>query len=80
VDIDIPDMEIEKIIWDVNEDWKFDNIAYYEFMTAVCKFKGSFSREWLWGIFKQFDVDDSDAITIEDIQQAMKKWEIEVSK
>lgn len=48
-------------------------------MTAVCKFKNSFSRERLWGIFKQFDVDDSDAITIEDIEKAMEKWEIEVN-
>lgn len=49
-------------------------------MTAVCKFKGSFSRERLWGIFKHFDVDDSDAITIDDIQKAMEKWEIDVNK
>jgi len=49
-------------------------------MTAACKFKGSFSRERLWGIFKQFDVDDSDSITVEDIEKAMEKWEIEVNK
>jgi len=52
VNMDIPDDEIERIIWSVNEDWEFDNIAYYEFMTAVCKHQNSFSRERLWGIFK----------------------------
>lgn len=52
VNIDISDEEIKRIITSVNEDWEFDNIAYYEFMTAVCKHQNSFSWERLWGIFK----------------------------
>lgn len=47
-------------------------------MTAVCKHKNTFSRERLWGIFKQFDVDNSGTITIDDIENALEKWDIDV--
>jgi len=52
VEIQLDDEEIKRIITSVNEDREFDNIAYYEFMTAVCKHQKAFSRERLWGIFK----------------------------
>lgn len=47
-------------------------------MTAVCKHKQAFSRERLYGIFMQFDVDNSGTITIDDLENALEKWDIDV--
>lgn len=75
LNIEITDPEIEYIIREVNDDKGDTRITYSEFMAACSESTKKLSRDKLWAIFKQFDIDDADTINFEDITKAMRKWE-----
>lgn len=48
-------------------------INYSEFLTATVEVKKFMTDEKLWMMFKQFDVEDKDFITAENISMTMSK-------
>lgn len=55
-------------------------INYSEFLTATVEVKKFMTDEKLWMMFKQFDVDDKDFITAENISMTMTKMGKKITK
>lgn len=68
----VTNIEINKILkdLDVNDE---DTIRYSEFLAAAMNSKLYLSKEKLWTAFKFFDIENSNYITQENIQEVMKR-------
>ena len=55
-------------------------INYSEFLAATISVKDFITEEKLWMIFKHFDVDDTNYISKDNIEQAMQKLGKQISK
>ena len=48
-------------------------INYSEFIAAILSVEQTLNDEQLWGLFKKFDVDDTDQITAENLREAFNR-------
>lgn len=55
-------------------------IYYMDFITATLDKKVYLSEEKLWGAFRYFDVDSSNAISLDNLKQVMKRCGREVDE
>ena len=55
-------------------------INYSEFLAATLHVQTFLTDEKLWALFKQFDTDDSNVITADNILAAMEKWGRKISE
>ena len=72
LDLKLEDAEIQKI---VNEIDYYGNgmINYSEFLTATLSIDQDLNQEQLWSLFKKFDVDNTDTITISNLKEAFNR-------
>ena len=64
--------EIDKILEELGINDQ-DTIRYSEFLAATMDSKLYLSKETIWTAFKFFDIDNSNAITVENVQEVMKR-------
>ena len=72
LDLRYDDAEIQKII---NEIDYYGNgmINYTEFIAATLAVDEELNNEQLWSLFKKFDVDNTDFITVANLKEAFKR-------
>ena len=73
------DEQIESIMKEVDHHGN-GKINYSEFLAATISVKDFITEEKLWMIFKHFDVDDTNYISKDNIEQAMQKLGKQISK
>lgn len=73
------DDQIESIMKEVDHHGN-GKINYSEFLAATISVKDFITEEKLWMIFKHFDVDDTNYISKDNIEQAMQKLGKQISK
>ena len=49
-------------------------INYSEFVAAILSIEQTLSEEQLWSLFKKFDVDNSDRITLKNLREAFNRF------
>ncbi len=70
--LNLPQDEIDRIMKDVDFQGN-GKINYSEFLAATLSVKNVLNEELLFALFKHFDTDDSEYITVENIKEAFGK-------
>ncbi|KAL4492626.1 hypothetical protein ABPG72_007739 [Tetrahymena utriculariae] len=65
--------EVKRIMQTVHIDEKSNQINYSAFVAATLDEKKFFNKERLWNVFKHFDVDDTNYITISNLREALAR-------
>lgn len=55
-------------------------INYSEFIAATLKVEKVLNEAWIWTLFKQFDIDNTNTISWTDIYEAFKHFNINASE
>ena len=72
MNLGIDEKEIQEIIKEI--DYVGNNlINYTEFLAASLSVSNTLTEEMLWSMFKKFDVDNTNVITIDNLKEAFKR-------
>ena len=72
LELRLDDAEIQRIISEI--DYVGNGmINYSEFIAATLQIDQELNDEQLWSLFKKFDVDNTDRITIENLKEAFNR-------
>ena len=72
LDLRLDDAGIQQIIEEIDY-YGNGMINYSEFIAAALSVDQDLNDEQLWSLFKKFDVDNSDFITIDNLKEAFKR-------
>ena len=72
LELQIEDEEIKKIISEIDY-YGNGMINYSEYIAATLSVDQVLSDEHLWTLFKKFDVDNTDFITLDNLKEAFKR-------
>lgn len=59
---------------------KNNQINYSEFLAGAMKVQKHLNKAWIWTLFKNFDLDDSGFITVENLQNAFKHYNVNLTE
>ena len=72
LELGIDEKEIQDIIKEI--DYVGNNlINYTEFLAASLSVSNTLTEEMLWSMFKKFDVDNTNNITVDNLKEAFKR-------
>ena len=72
LDLRLDDAEIQQIITEIDY-YGNGMINYSEFIAAALSADQVLNDEQLWNLFKKFDVDSSDYITLDNLKEAFRR-------
>ena len=72
LELKLDDAELQQIISEIDY-YGNGMINYTEFIAATLQIDQELNDEQLWNLFKKFDVDNTDFITIENLKEAFKR-------